>query len=67
LYPLSNLPPAIRYLSYIDPLTYGIDGMRYALTGFSVFPIMTDLLAMIGISFVMVIASAYLFEKSKVL
>jgi len=67
LYPLNNLPAVIRYLSFIDPLTYGVDGMRAAFTGFSVFPVYADLIVMVIISSAMVLLSAYLFEKSKIL
>ncbi|MBW3023157.1 ABC transporter permease [Candidatus Woesearchaeota archaeon] len=67
IYPLDNLPSVIRYLSMIDPLTYGVDGMRAAFTGFSVLPIGIDLIIIAAFAFVMVLLSSYLFEKSKVL
>jgi ABC-2 type transport system permease protein len=34
-YPISSLPPWMAPLSYADPLTYGIEGIRYGLTGVS--------------------------------
>ncbi|MBU4203664.1 MAG: ABC transporter permease, partial [Acidobacteria bacterium] len=37
LYPLDNFPAWLRALSYLDPLTYGIDGIRAALIGYSSF------------------------------
>ena len=37
LFPLENLPPAIYFISRIDPLTYGVDGLRGAITGMSTF------------------------------
>jgi len=33
LYPVDNLPAGIRWLSYLDPLTYGADALRMALLG----------------------------------
>jgi ABC-2 type transport system permease protein len=65
LYPLANLPPVVRGLSYIDPLTFGIDGLRGALIKVSSLPIALDLLIMIGFSLVMTVLGAYFFETSE--
>ncbi len=65
LYPVENLPKAIRYLSFIDPLTYGVDGLRGALIGVYSFSFILDLLLMIGFSAIMVFLGAYFFEKSE--
>jgi len=65
LFPLDNLPTFIKVISFIDPLTYGIDGMRASLIGFSVFGIMTDLAVLLGFSAVMIFLGAYFFEKSE--
>jgi len=35
LFPLSSAPGILKFFSTIDPLTYGVDGLRYLLTGFS--------------------------------
>lgn len=65
LFPIENLPPAIKVLSYIDPLTYGVDGIRASLIGASSFSFITDLIACIGFSLFMVVLGTYLFEKSE--
>jgi ABC-2 type transport system permease protein len=65
LYPLDNLPRPVRILSYFDPLTYGVDGLRGALIGSSAFPPAADLAAMAGFAAVMVVLGAYFFEKSE--
>ncbi|MCP2604823.1 ABC transporter permease [Candidatus Aminicenantes bacterium AH-873-B07] len=65
LYPIENLPKIIRYLSYIDPLTYGVDGLRASLIGISSFPFIMDLIIMIGFSIITVVLGAYFFEKSE--
>jgi ABC-2 type transport system permease protein len=63
LFPLENLPPAIYFISRIDPLTYGVDGMRGALVGMSTFGIYNDL-AVIGIlSFIVCVIGTLLFSK----
>lgn len=33
LYPVTNMPPTMRVLVSLNPLTYGIDGLRTVLTG----------------------------------
>jgi len=65
LYPLDNFPVWLRYISYIDPLTYGVDGLRAVLIGVSSFSVLFDLVMMIGISLMMIFWGAYFFEKSK--
>jgi ABC-2 type transport system permease protein len=65
LYPLQNFPVWIRFLTYIDPLTYGIDGLRASLLGVSSFSLLFDLILLFGISLLMVSLGAYFFEKSE--
>ena len=65
LYPLENLPAFVRVLSYMDPLTFGIDGLRGSLIHVSSLPLLLDLLLMIGFSLVMLFLGAYFFEKSE--
>jgi ABC-2 type transport system permease protein len=65
LYPLENLPPWVRVLSFLDPLTYGVDGIRGALIGVSAFPVAFDLAVMSAVSVTMVALGAYFFEKSE--
>ena len=48
LYPLSNLPPALTVLTRIDPLSYGVDGLRGAFIDQSHFGVATDL-AVLGV------------------
>lgn len=65
LFPLENLPIWIRYVSYIDPLTYGVDGLRSALIGVSSLPIVLNFIILVGISLLMVFFGSYFFEKSE--
>jgi ABC-2 type transport system permease protein len=64
VYPLQNLPAAVRIISYLDPLTYGIDGLRGSLIGVSVWPLSFSLAVMAAFSLLMVALGAYFFEKS---
>lgn len=65
LFPLGNLPFYIRYISYIDPLTYGVDGLRGTLIGVSSFSIIFNFIILVGFSLIMVLLGAYFFEKSE--
>ena len=50
LFPLTNLPPAIYFISRIDPLTYGVDGLRGAIAGISAFGVSSDLVTIFALS-----------------
>lgn len=63
LFPLENLPSAIYFISRIDPLTYGVDGMRGALAGMSVFGIYNDFAIMVTLSVIVFIIGAFLFSR----
>jgi ABC-2 type transport system permease protein len=65
LYPLENFPVWLRYISKIDPLTYGVDGLRAALIGVSSFSIISNFIYMVIFSLVMILLGAYFFEKSE--
>jgi len=65
IFPLQNLPEGVRLISYFDPLTYGIDGMRAAFLGTSLFPIIYDFFVLFGFSLIMIFLGAYFFEKSE--
>jgi ABC-2 type transport system permease protein len=65
IFPLQNLPQGVLYVSYVDPLTYGVDGLRGVLIGTSMFPIIYNFAALLGFSLLMIFLGAYFFEKSE--
>jgi ABC-2 type transport system permease protein len=65
-FPLKNLPKFLKYLSYLNPLTYGIEGLRRLLIGFSFLPFWLDFIVLLSFSFLSVILGSYLFEKSEI-
>ncbi len=65
LYPVENFPSWLRILSYLDPLTYGIDGLRAILIDNSSFPLTLNLGLVLIAATGMVILGAYLFERSE--
>ena len=66
LYPLNNLPKALALLTRIDPLTYGVDGVRTVLTGVTHFGIATDAGALVGVAIVLLSAGAWRFSKIEI-
>ncbi|UCF07567.1 MAG: ABC transporter permease [Thermoplasmata archaeon] len=66
LYPINALPGWLKALTYIDPLTYGVDGLRFAIQGGDVaqFPILLDLGVLLGFCLFTLFLSAHLFKKS---
>ena len=42
LYPLNNLPGVLSFATRLDPLAYGVDGLRTTLIGVSHFGLATD-------------------------
>ncbi len=65
-FPIGNLPAWLRPVSYINPLTYGVDGLRASLIGFSQFPLFLDLLVLLIFGFLMIALGSYLFTKMEV-
>jgi ABC-2 type transport system permease protein len=63
LYPLSNLPTAMAVIVRLDPLTYGVDGLRGALVHVWQFSAFIDLSVLVAIACVFLGGGAYLFSK----
>jgi ABC-2 type transport system permease protein len=61
--PIDGLPEAVQPLAYINPLTYGVDGLRAALVGTSTYSLGVNFGALVVSSVVMVGLGAYLFER----
>ncbi len=65
LYPIDNFPVWLRSISKVNPLTYGVEGMRASLNGISSFSILHNLILLLVFSTVMIVLGAYFFEKSE--
>jgi ABC-2 type transport system permease protein len=63
LFPLSGLPVVIEWLTRINPLTYGVDGIRGALTGTYQFSLGIDSLILVVITGLVLWVGALLFSK----
>jgi ABC-2 type transport system permease protein len=66
LFPLDVFPQWLQYLTYLNPLTYGVDGLRGSLIGAASFPLWLDFTVLLASSVVMIFLAAYLFTKTEV-
>jgi ABC-2 type transport system permease protein len=66
LFPISSLPAVIVPITLIDPLTYGVEGIRYGLTGVSQINPVLCLAVIGGFALIMSMAGAFLFRKIKI-
>jgi ABC-2 type transport system permease protein len=62
IFPLDTAPRALQILGKIDPLTYGIDGLRHSLIGLSTFNPATDFVILGGFSLAVLFIGKHLFE-----
>ncbi len=66
LYPLNNLPRALGMITSIDPLAYGVDGLRTTLIGRSHFGLTADCAVLIAVALALLWIGSYLFSKIEV-
>lgn len=65
-FPISKLPPWMTVLVYANPLTYGVEALRYFLLGSSIIPISESIIVLLGFALAMTLLGGKLFEKMKV-
>jgi ABC-2 type transport system permease protein len=66
LFPLQHLPLVMKVITHLDPLTYGVDGLRGVLVQNWHFSAAIDGGVLAGIGLVFLSAGAYLFTKIEV-
>ncbi len=66
LFPLNGLPRGITVIATVDPLAYGVDGLRWALIGQAHFPLALDLGVLAGITILLLAVGAWLFTRIEV-
>jgi ABC-2 type transport system permease protein len=63
LFPISSLPSWMAPITLVDPLTYGVEGIRYGLTGTSQVNPLICVVVISGFTVLMTILGAFLFRK----
>ena len=66
LFPLNNLPAALTVATRIDPLSYGVDGLRGAFIGLSHFSIATDLSVLLVVATGFMVLGAWSFSRIQI-
>ena len=63
IYPLEGLPRVLAAFTRVDPLTYGVDGVRGLLIGRTHFGVALDVAVLLGVGVVFVVFGAWRFSK----
>jgi ABC-2 type transport system permease protein len=66
LFPLGNLPAALAVATRLDPLTYGVDGLRGTLIAASHFSVVTDLAVLAAVGAVFLAMGAHFFSRIQI-
>ncbi len=66
IFPLQNLPKVLDFITKINPLSYGVEGLRFALTGESFISPWLSLAVLIAVSIVILLFGIYQFSKVEV-
>ena len=66
LFPLTNVPRAMSIIASLDPLSYSVDGLRYALIGVTHFGVPLDLVILSVVTAAVLVLGGYLFSKIQV-
>jgi ABC-2 type transport system permease protein len=62
-YPLSAMPPPLRYVAYLLPLTYTVDGLRHSLSPTDTVPVLVDSLILIAVAVILTALAIKLFRR----
>jgi len=63
LFPINNLPNWLRVLTYADPVTYGVEMLRFLMTGFSSIDFVLSFTVISLFTITMLLIGTYLFNK----
>jgi ABC-2 type transport system permease protein len=65
-FPIANLPGWLKTLVYLNPLTYGVEALRWCLLGNSTIPISICIIILMTFSIAMTALGGKLFGKMRV-
>jgi ABC-2 type transport system permease protein len=66
LFPLTDLPGFLAFIVKINPLSYGVDGIRGALTNLSSFGLFTDFVVLSALTLIVGLIGSWLFSKIEI-
>lgn len=63
MFPVQAMPSWLKYIMYINPLTYGVDGLRGTLIGVAAFPLWLDFTVLLIVCLALATLGSYFFSK----
>lgn len=66
LFPLQGVPKILQTIASIDPLSYGVDGLRGAITGVFHFGLSVDLVVLSLVTVILIGLGTYFFSKIQI-
>jgi ABC-2 type transport system permease protein len=66
LFPLTDAPAWLQTLSYFDPMTYGVEALRYCLLGTSGIAFQVSLSVLVGFMIVSIGVGTYFFKRMEI-
>lgn len=66
LFPLNDVPPLLKWIASVDPLSYGVDALRTVLINVSEFGIYVDIPVLVVITIIFLGLGSYFFSRIEV-
>ncbi len=66
LFPLEGLPKTLSIVTRLDPLSYGVDGLRDVFLGTGHYNLSTNILILVGITMLFLWLGSYFFKKIEI-
>ena len=63
LFPVQGLPKPLQFIIHVNPLTYGVDGIRGAFSSVFVFGLGTDFVVLGVLTTILLALGSYLFSR----
>lgn len=63
IFPLNDLPPLVSFITRINPLSYGVDALHYALLNQSQFSLLLDISVLCVVTAIILAIGSYLFSS----
>ena len=66
LFPLEGAPKTLKLIAFFDPLTYGVDALRFGLIGVSQIPLYIDFIVLAVFSVLAIFLGSFLFNRTNI-
>ena len=66
LFPIESLPKGLYIVTRLNPMTYGVDGVRHALVNISGFGVLLDIAVLVALNIALILIGTKLFSRMEV-